>query len=509
MILSPSALRFMFRASLRSFRLRALAATPVVPPRRRYSQQLLPLLSAIAVSIGSVQAAPPSHRAAGLSAPEPGAESPVVPPPDSVLGEAGIEGLTLDEALVRARRFNLDVQLAAEAVERQEAVKSQYLAQLLPRVNVLGSYDTREDGLKDVSGSNNSAIISQRQSQASTSEDARIEARQTVFSGFTLINRYRQQLLLSRGVRNSRADAGQRIDSLVKQTFASVLFRQQLLVTRETSARSLARILEIVRARAQVGETTELEQLRAETELRSAEAMLFEARADLIRSEQSLRRLLRLPLPADPETERLLLLGSLEERDYPLSLEAACQRAMGLRHDYKAAGLQRDAAKLGVSATRGSFAPTVEVFANYGWRSSYYSNNPNTLKGWTVGATATMNLFDGFGRASAVRASKSDARSADLKMQELKQQIISQLGELYASLQQSKAALTLHRSAVDLGQRGLEQADRMYRVGQAELEDLINAQLALQRAQVNLARALLENNLTVAQLEYAGGELPE
>ncbi len=435
-------------------------------------------------------------------------EAPVVPPPDSVLGETGSEGLTLDEALLRARRFNIDVQLAAEAVERQEAVKSQYLAQLLPRVNVLGSYDTREDGLKDIS-TNGGSIINQRQSQASTSEDARIEARQTVFSGFTLINRYRQQLLLSRGIRNSRADAGLRVDSLVKQTFASVLFRQQLLVTRETSARSLARILEIVRARAQVGETTELEQLRAETELRSAEAMLFEARADLIRSEQNLRRLLRLPLPADPETERLLLVGSLDERDYPLSLEAACQRAMGLRHDYKAAGLQRDAAKLGVSATRGSFAPTVEVFANYGWRSSYYSNNPNTLKGWTVGATATMNLFDGFGRAGAVRASKSDARSADLKMQELKQQIISQLGELYASLQQSKAALTLHRSAVDLGQRGLEQADRMYRVGQAELEDLINAQLALQRAQVNLSRALLENNLTVAQLEYAGGELPE
>jgi len=49
----------------------------------------------------------------------------------------------------------------------------------------------------------------------------------------------------------------------------------------------------------------------------------------------------------------------------------------------------------------------------------------------------------------------------------------------------------------------------MYEIGQVELEDLINAQLSLQRAQLNYARALLENNLTVAQLEYASGEWTE
>ena len=49
----------------------------------------------------------------------------------------------------------------------------------------------------------------------------------------------------------------------------------------------------------------------------------------------------------------------------------------------------------------------------------------------------------------------------------------------------------------------------MYQIGQTELEELINAQLALQRAQANLARALLENNVAVAQLEYACGEWPQ
>lgn len=469
-------------------------------------------MCAALVTSAVVHAAPPARRTERdlptvntTATPEP-EQDPTQPDPFVEETEEPTS-MTLADALERARRYNIDVRLANEALTRQKAVQAQYLAQLLPRVNALASYDTREDGLKDVSSS--SAIISQRQSQANESKDAKIEARQTLFSGFTLINRYRQQVLLSRGVRSSKQDATQRVESLVKQTFASVLFRQQLLETRRTSVQSLSRILEIVKARHQVGETTELDLLRAETELRSAEALQFEARADLIQSEQNFRRLLRLPLPADPESTRLQLEGTLEEREYLLSLDDACQRALGARSDYKAAVLQREAARVGVTATRGSFAPSIELFANYGWRSSYYSTNHDMLKGWTVGATATMNIFDGFGRANAVRASKSDVRSADLKLQSLKQQIISQLGELYASLQQSRAALTLHRSAVELGQRSLDQANRMYEIGQVELEDLINAQLSLQRAQLNFARALLENNLTVAQLEYASGEWTE
>lgn len=490
----------------------ALRAAQTSRPGRR--QLGVTLVCAALITATAIQAAPPARRTeralptattAITSAPEP---DPTIP--DPFLEETSEAGLTLADALERARRFNIDVQLANEALTRQKAVQAQYFAQLLPRVNALASYDEREDSLKDVSSSTNpGAITSQRQSQANESKDAKIEARQTLFSGFTLINRYRQQVLLSRGMRSSRLDALQRVESIVKQTFASVLFRQQLLETRAASVQSLSRILEIVKARHQVGETTELELLRAETELRSAEALQFEARADLIQSEQNFRRLLRLPLPTDPQATRLPLLGSLEEREYFLSLDEASQRALGLRADYKAAVLQREAAKIGVAATRGSFAPTIELFANYGWRSSYYSTNNDLLKGWTVGATATMNIFDGFGRANAVRASKSDVRSADLKLKGLKQQIISQLGELYASLQQSRAALALHRSAVELGQRSLAQADRMYEIGQAELEDLINAQLSLQRARINLARALLENNLTVAQLEYASGEWTE
>jgi len=516
MIPSSSALRLMFRIFPLCSQHPAVAALRVAktgkPGRGRLGAALV--CAALATS-AAVHAAPPARRterdlptANTTATPEP-EQDPTQPDPFVEETEEPTS-MTLADALERARRYNIDVRLANEALTRQKAVQAQYFAQLLPRVNALASYDTREDGLKDVSSSTSTtAITTQRQSQANESKDAKIEARQTLFSGFTLINRYRQQVLLSRGVRNSKLDAIQRVESLVKQTFASVLFRQQLLQTRSTSVQSLSRILEIVKARHQVGETTELELLRAETELRSAEALQFEARADLIQSEQNFRRLLRLPLPADPEGTRLQLLGNLEEREYLLSLDDACQRALGARADYKAAVLQRDAAKIGVSATRGSFAPTIEFFANYGWRSSYYSTNHDMLKGWTVGATATMNIFDGFGRANAIRASKSDVRSADLKLQSLKQQIVSQLGELYASLQQSRAALALHRSAVELGQRSLDQANRMYEIGQVELEDLINAQLSLQRAQLNYARALLENNLTVAQLEYASGEWTE
>lgn len=418
--------------------------------------------------------------------------------------------LSLEDALARARSFNPDLLLADIAVERQKAVQAQYRGQLMPRVNVSASFDHRDDTLKDVStGLASGSIVNQRLSQNDTSRDARIEARQTVFSGFTLFNRYRQQVLRTRGGQVSREDVRQRIESMVKQNFASVLYRRQVLATREESVSVFTQTFEIATAKEKVGETTALDLLRAQTELHSAEAQLIEARTDLVQSEQAFRRLLRLPLPSAPETERLQLAGTLEERQFQLSLEDTRRRALGLRQDYAAAKLQRDASKLGVMAARGAYAPTIDVFANYGWRSSYYANNPDLLKGWTVGFAATMNIFDGLSRRGAIGAEMADARSADLKLEDLKYQILSQLGELFATLQQSRSALSLHRAAVDLSVRGLEQASRMYKIGQIDLEELINAQLALQRSRLNLARALLENNVAIAQLEYAGGEWPQ
>jgi outer membrane protein len=419
--------------------------------------------------------------------------------------------LTLEQALARARQLNSDNLASDAGYERQRAAQMQYRGQMLPRISLSGSADWRDSSLKDIDLSgiiSPSQIAPQLARISNNSYNLQTEFRHTLFSGFTLLNRYREQVLRVRGADATRQDVRQRVDSMVKQMFASVLYRQQIVADRKQAVQAFTQALEIARAREKAGENTALDLLRAQTELRNAEAQLVEAQTDLIQGEQNLRRLIHLPLPEVPETERLQLAGTLAERSFDLSLADVRVRALELRQDFVAAKLQSSSAKRGVQAARGSYLPSVETFANYSWRSSYYDWT-RELKGWTFGVVTSFNIFDGAQRLGAVRAELADARTADIRLKELQYQILSQLGELFATLQQSRSAIGLHRASVELGTRGLEQARRMYQIGQTELEELINAQLALQRAQANLARALLENNVAVAQLEYACGEWPQ
>jgi len=278
------------------------------------------------------------------------------------------------------------------------------------------------------------------------------------------------------------------------------LMRQQILVTERRRVEGLQQIVDVTRRKREAGEIPEFEQLRAETELQAAVAEVAQARRELTDAEEIFRRLLQLPAVPGP----LQLEGQLRQRTFAMDFQSAVLAARNRRADLQSAQLQVDASKLQQRAVMGGFAPSLELFASYGVRSSYYDFN-RRLDGWTVGAVGRWNLFDGGENLGRLRSQIAERRIAEAQLAEVQHQIDSQLSELFEALAQSAEAISAREQTLQLADRALRQARLLYEAGQTSLEQVLQAELSQRRAQNGLYQATLSYNVTVAQIEYSTG----
>src|SRR5690606_7928401 len=241
------------------------------------------------------------------------------------------------------------------------------------------------------------------------------------------------------------------------------------------------------------------------TELEASRAEYSEAQRLLTESEQSFRRLLHL----DPIAEHLSLEGELSMRDFDLPLNEALSRALTQRPDLEAAEAAVEVSKAQQRALIGGYLPTLEAYAGYGLRSSYY-NSGNQLEGWTIGAVAQWDIFDGFSNRGRLKAQLPERRIADTRLASVEHQATTQLRDLYQGLAHSRDAIQAQQKSLDLAARALSQAKRLYEAGQTSLEQVLQTETAHRRAQNSFSEAVYSYNATIAQIEFAvGGQLAD
>ena len=150
------------------------------------------------------------------------------------------------------------------------------------------------------------------------------------------------------------------------------------------------------------------------------------------------------------------------------------------------------------------FQPKISGFADYRVNSSYFNQNI-TLDGWMVGISGTWNIFDAGANLGRLKANQAALRRSQMDADNLQYEIGSRLLELYSQLDQSESVITAQESSVSYGLRSVEQAQRMYEIGEATVDDVLNAELGLRRSQIKLQEAIFDNNVSVAQIQYLIG----
>lgn len=405
---------------------------------------------------------------------------------------------TVEKALIRALQANSDVQVALANVQRQDGLRLQTAAALLPRLGISGSLDRRDEGLIDRSAGEFSVPPILRTAVAERAFDVRLSLRQNLFDGLSSWNQVRRMALLKKKASVDARELYLRVASTVRQAYDAALFRQTIVGTRRDAVRDLTQLSEVARKRFAAGQISEFESLRAESALRSSQADLAQAEADLARSQEILCRVLNIDKPA----QGLRLTGALTLLEYRETFEAALSRAHAGRLDLRSAELQLEAAKMANRAVLGGYSPRVEAFVDYGRRSSYYDYNRH-LEGWTVGITGRWDIFDGGQTAGAVRAQRAERRIAEIRLAETQKTIGSQIRELFAGLDQQKTVMTAQASARDLAGRSRQEAQRLFEVGRVSTEQVLNTDITYRQALLGYLSAVFTYNTTVYQLDYA------
>jgi outer membrane protein len=258
------------------------------------------------------------------------------------------------------------------------------------------------------------------------------------------------------------------------------------------------------RNREKFGMAARNEVLAVEVERDRTELDLLQATAGADVAEANLRRLLDLPPAARVEPTEALEGPAVVASDLePLVSEASAGRA-----DRKALVARASATEALVGVERGGRLPQVAITAGFAYANPNRDIVPPTSTWedtWDVGASVAWSVFDGGRRSANEARARAQADAVRQQLRELDRGI---------RLEVTRRVLELRTAAqrVSVAERGRESArenrrvaqDR-YREGVIPSSELLDAETALERAELLHTEAMASLRLASAGLDRAVG----
>jgi len=204
--------------------------------------------------------------------------------------------------------------------------------------------------------------------------------------------------------------------------------------------------------------------------------------------------------------ETLTPAGKLSEKPYPLpDTEALLSRALESRADLKAAALEERSAEVQRRRTDSSLLPRADAFAAIGINSGDLSAAPSDRM---VGVRLHMPFGD-----PAYPAKREGARAlveaSRLDREALGDSVKSQVLSARAGYLGAASTLPLAKTTLERSQKSLELFRPLYREGRQSVLEVLRAEEAVARSQLQLLEALYGLHAGYAGVRLAAGTLDD
>jgi outer membrane protein TolC len=286
------------------------------------------------------------------------------------------------------------------------------------------------------------------------------------------------------------------------ESYFAVLLAAKQLDVAEHAVTTAQAIAERSQARFESGLVVESDVLTAKVRLASRQQEVIRARNNLALGFAQLNTAMGVPMESSFNLTQALSepqLGALVLRD----LEAL---ALTSRPDLKRIAAEQDAQRQAVSMAKSAFGPQLNAFA------SWEMDNPTLLGGgggnnWIGGLELKMDLFQG----GAKRAELSRQRALEEKAAALRQAATDgvRLGvrRAYYDVDASRQQLEVVRASIAQAQESLRINQDRYETGLITITDLLSAEDAARRSQIDYWDAVCRLRTSYAGLELATGIL--
>jgi outer membrane protein TolC len=292
----------------------------------------------------------------------------------------------------------------------------------------------------------------------------------------------------------------------IQTTFYDILQAGQIIAKWTESVKRLESQKDIARAWIAQELAPRLRLMEVESELFNALQQLASARARLAIAEARLRELLALQ-----DNEPVELEGRLEN-SYAVNCgnaEACLDQALSQRPEIKLAQLNIDMAREDKKMIISRNLPRVSLDAN--WIDYTREFDEASLDGedysyYTVALNVNMRPFQGGQSLFAYRRQKLTVNRLENELFHSRAAIVAEVKSRYQQFVEAKAYVDSAAKGLDLAREIYNITEHSSRLGVTSLDDLLNAELRLTRAEVNKIDADFALQKARINLGYAAGE---
>jgi outer membrane protein TolC len=255
------------------------------------------------------------------------------------------------------------------------------------------------------------------------------------------------------------------------------------------------------------GVAPEFEKLRAQVTVANRRALHTRARNAETTTQESLKRLIGVPLERP-----LAMADSLAFVDTIEPLDAVLGRALAARRDLAAARRAAQSAQFEYRARAANDMPLLYFDANAGWQGEtsdgLWPGDRESASSASIGLTLAWPIFDALRNRSETRAARAEAEAARLRVVQVEEMVRLEVRSHWAEVQSIAEEFVGAQEAHDLARRAYAIAQVRYHTGMSTLIELLDAELALIEAALNVSETLYRHNVALAQLAYSAGQGP-
>jgi outer membrane protein len=403
--------------------------------------------------------------------------------------------LTLEESVRIALERNQDVLIAQQRVIESERALAEARAAFFPAFEAMATYRRIDEP-----PSFEVPMFGEVSFMPTESYQAGFVGQQPLFTGGRLTNAY---LMAREGVRLSAEQQEAVRNDLVwrvKQAYYSILVTEKFAAVAEQSLRLLDAHLRDIERFMETGLVARVDLLRTEVQRADAEQRFNSARNAVDLAKSAFNNLLDRPLEMPVNVKDVLVY-----EPWVITLEEATAVALEHRPELRALEAALAIAQRAVNLSLAEYFPTVAAQGVYDWEKGTQLEILDDGWHWTVGVSASMNLWDWGGRRARVTQARARMEQAKLNLEKLQNVVALEVRQAFLKMDEAEKNVAVSEKAVVSAQESYRTTTERYREGVGTNTDVLEAETALASAEANRYQALFDYDVAVARLDKAMG----
>lgn len=405
--------------------------------------------------------------------------------------------ITLDQALEIALSESSTIKIANMTVEKSGYAQKGSYASLYPNISVSGSYQRtllKQVMVMDMGGQTMEIKVGRDNNISASASASMPLVNASLWESLKL-----SALDVELAVEQARSSKVSMI-SQVKQAFYGVLLAKESLNVMTQVYQNACENYEKTLQRFNVGKASEVEKLRAQVNMMSAEPNVSSAENVVLLATWQLKAVMGLDLNTDIEA-----VGDLNDYTDELLTPYVSEENVSNNSSLLQLDIQSRMLESNLRMQKKQYLPTLAASINYN-----YSAMGDDKLSWFPSSNAALSLsipvFDGFQKHYNIKQTKISKDMLDVQRIDTERQIRIAIRNYNDQIALCVKNYTAANATVEIAQKSYEISQKMYEVGKTTQVELNDAQVALEQAQLTKAQAIYNFMVSKASLDELIGK---